>query len=105
MKKIAVLNLPFDNNYGGNLQRYALITILKGMGHQVEHINLQSRYSLPWFKKPFSFAKRIAKKMFLDKNTPIILEKQLAIQAKKRNVLALNFYGKYSSYTGRIFSL
>ena len=25
-KKIALLNLHYDNNYGGNLQRYALVT-------------------------------------------------------------------------------
>ena len=32
--KIGLLNMPLDNNYGGNLQRYALITVLQRMGHQ-----------------------------------------------------------------------
>lgn len=103
--KIAVLNLPFDNNYGGNLQRYALITILQRMGHQVEHINLQPRYSLPWFKKPFSYAKRIAKKLFLNKNTFIFLEKQQIRQAKERNVLAMEFYEKYIPHTQVAYSI
>lgn len=103
--KIAVLNLPFDNNYGGNLQRYALVTVLQRMGHQVRHINLQPWYSLPWFKKPFCYAKRIAKKMFLDKNTSIFLEEQLALRAKERNVLALNFYEKYVPHTQAVYSI
>lgn len=32
--KIGILTLPFNNNYGGYLQAYALMTILKRMGHQ-----------------------------------------------------------------------
>ena len=36
--RIALLNLPIDNNYGGNLQRYALIKVLQDMGHDVEHV-------------------------------------------------------------------
>lgn len=36
--KIGVLTLPFNNNYGGYLQAYALMTVLKGMGHEVELI-------------------------------------------------------------------
>lgn len=31
--KIGILTLPFNNNYGGYLQAYALMTILKDMGH------------------------------------------------------------------------
>lgn len=36
--KIGILTLPFNNNYGGYLQAYALMTILKEMGHEVELI-------------------------------------------------------------------
>ena len=36
--KIALLNLPVDNNFGGNLQRYALVKVLQDMGHEVVHI-------------------------------------------------------------------
>lgn len=32
--KIGILTLPFNNNYGGYLQAYALMTVLKRMGHQ-----------------------------------------------------------------------
>lgn len=46
--KIALLNLPFDNNYGGNLQRYALVKVLQYMGHDVVHIYLKTVLFLPW---------------------------------------------------------
>ena len=36
--KIGILTLPFNNNYGGYLQAYALMTILKRMGYDVELI-------------------------------------------------------------------
>lgn len=43
--KIALINLAYDNNYGGNLQRYALVKVLQNLGHDVIHINL--RFVLP----------------------------------------------------------
>lgn len=36
--RIALLNLPFDNNYGGNLQRYALTKVLQSLGHDVTYL-------------------------------------------------------------------
>lgn len=36
--KIGILTLPFNNNYGGYLQSYALMTVLKREGHDVELI-------------------------------------------------------------------
>lgn len=36
--KVGILTLPFNNNYGGYLQAYALMTILKKEGHDVELI-------------------------------------------------------------------
>lgn len=43
MSKIAILTLPFNNNYGGLLQSYALQKYLIGRGHEVMVIkNLQS---------------------------------------------------------------
>lgn len=41
--KIAILTLPFNNNYGGYLQAYALMTILKRLGHDVELINRREK--------------------------------------------------------------
>lgn len=42
--KIALLNLQYDNNYGGNLQRFALIKVLQKLGHEVTHLNLRFRF-------------------------------------------------------------
>ena len=90
--KIALLNLPFDNNYGGNLQRYALIKVLQGMGHEVEHINLHCSYSLPWYKYPYSIPKRIIKKYLLGKKDEVVfLEKKLEEDMKQRLYLASRF--------------
>ena len=38
-KKIALLNLPIDNNYGGHLQRYALMYALRKQGLDAVHLN------------------------------------------------------------------
>lgn len=98
--KIALLNLPFDNNYGGNLQRYALIKVLQGMGYEVEHINLHCNYSLPWYKYPYSIPKRIIKKYFLgQKNVDVLLEKHNKDIRKIIDANALAFYEKYIPHT------
>lgn len=98
--KIALLNLPFDNNYGGNLQRYALIKVLQGMGHEVEHINLQCPYSLPWYKYPYSIPKRMIKKYLLGQNdVDIWMEEKLNENLKQSLTLVSCFYDKYIPHT------
>lgn len=37
--KVGVLTLPLNDNYGGNLQAYALMEVLRGMGHTPVLIN------------------------------------------------------------------
>lgn len=32
--KIGILTVPFNNNYGGYLQAFALMSVLKQMGHE-----------------------------------------------------------------------
>lgn len=39
--KIGILTVPFNNNYGGLLQAYALKKVLKEMGHDVVFLNRQ----------------------------------------------------------------
>lgn len=58
--KIALLNLPVDNNFGGNLQRYALVKVLQDMGHEVVHINLRYDYSKSLAKKLWIMFRRFA---------------------------------------------
>lgn len=57
--RVGILNLPFDNNYGGNLQRYALARVLWEMGHDVKHINLRNSYCLPFYKKAVLLCQKI----------------------------------------------
>lgn len=60
--KIAILTLPFNINYGGILQAYALQTILEQRGHDVHIIEeTQKPLRLPFYKKPFCYGKRIIK--------------------------------------------
>lgn len=100
--KIALLNLPFDNNFGGNLQRYALITILKREGYDIEHINLRINYQLPFYKLPYSYTKRLFKKIFLNDKYPILLEQYYKKESIKKNEKAELFYQKYIPHTQEI---
>lgn len=47
-KKITLLNMRYDNNYGGNLQRFALYTILQRMGYDVEYLYIRDNWD-DWF--------------------------------------------------------
>jgi polysaccharide pyruvyl transferase WcaK-like protein len=51
--KIALLTLPLHSNYGGIVQAYALMSILRKMGHDVTLINRQNR-TKTW-KRPLKF--------------------------------------------------
>lgn len=103
--KIALLNLPFDNNYGGNLQRYALIKALQSLGHDVEHINLKFRYTLPWYKIPYSYSKRLFVKIFKNKAQLINFERE---KNKKKQFSEHNanlFYNKYIPHTDAVYTI
>lgn len=100
--RIALLNLPFDNNYGGNLQRYALIKVLESMGHEVYHIDIQSYHHLKWYIKPYSYFKRFIQRIFLNKDVKIFLEENLNENNRARNELARLFYEKYIPHTDKV---
>lgn len=65
--KIALLNLPLDNNYGGYLQRYALMKTLQGMGHSVEHVFLVNDTRINMVKYLILYIKGIVKKYIYHK--------------------------------------
>lgn len=62
--KIGIVTLPLHANYGGILQAYALQTILKRMGYQVEHIQPKVIYPKlhPTWKMPLVWTKRAFRK-------------------------------------------
>ena len=41
--KIGIITLPFNSNYGGLLQTYALQSVLRQMGHEVWSVNRRNR--------------------------------------------------------------
>lgn len=47
-KKIALLNMRFDSNYGGNLQRYAMVTTLQRMEYAVEYLYIRDNWD-DWY--------------------------------------------------------
>src|SRR5699024_2241927 len=54
--KIAIITLPFNDNYGGILQGYALREYLRNRGHEVIHIEEKSKQSLVhWSQMRFDF--------------------------------------------------
>lgn len=61
--KIGVLTLPLHANYGGNLQAWALMNVLKEMGHDVWLIDL-ARYRIAGWRAPAVLVKRALLKYF-----------------------------------------
>ena len=103
--RIALLNLPYDNNYGGNLQLYALMKVLQDMGHDVTHVNLRFSFYLPWYKKPFSYTKRVILKYILGRNVKINQEFYSRRQYEGRCAVTEPFYQRYIKHTEPITDL
>ena len=72
MMKIGILTLPFEVNYGGILQAWALKTVLTSMGHDVEVFSICNRR--PVTLMPFVWIGRAFNKWIRKKNTPIFAE-------------------------------
>jgi hypothetical protein len=56
--KIGIITLPFNTNYGGILQAYALQSALKKMGHEAITINRKTE-GMPLKMKVLSFGRRV----------------------------------------------
>lgn len=83
--RIALLNLPLDNNYGGNLQRYALIKTLEHMGHEVTYLLCMSHLEdISFIHAMARSCKRAMQKYILKKEVGIISE------TKRRNIKLAN---------------
>lgn len=66
--KIALINLSLDTNYGGNLQRFALYTVLTNMGYDVTYIPyIRKNHKPTGLHKVLSKAKRFVYKYILRK--------------------------------------
>lgn len=103
--KIALLNLPFDNNYGGNLQRYALYTALTRMGYDITYIYLCRIPKLKWYLKPYSYTKRIILHYFLGRNIHLNEEKYVTDIFLQKNEDAYGFMHKYMKHTSPCYGV
>ena len=75
--RIGIITLPLNTNYGGILQAYALQTVLERMGHDVCLIEEKRKpLSLPLWKAPLSYGKRILKNI-LGHPCPIFYERKV----------------------------
>lgn len=99
--KIALLNLPIDLNYGGNIQRYALCNVLTKLGHEVEHIQLiePRQIDLPLYKRYFVYIKRLLFTVIGVKTKPLLFESQQKQGFKN----FMDFYNKYVPHTSEVF--
>lgn len=69
--KVGVLTLPLHTNYGGNLQAYALVTVLKSMGHDAWLIKWEKDRT-PLWKSPLTIAKRLFLKYLKGKKEIVV---------------------------------
>lgn len=100
--KIALLNLPFDSNYGGNLQRYALVKVLQDMGADVEHIFIMYRPVLKWYKKPIAITSRVIRRFLGKYSGSIYWERDYWQKYLTMYQDAIAFYNKYIPHTDLI---
>lgn len=95
--RIALLNFPLDNNYGGNLQRFALMRVLENMGHDVTHLNRQRIWQPDWYV-PEPLWKRWLKQK-LNRPFPDFSQCECNLDYVKENIIIQPFYGKYIKHT------
>lgn len=104
--RIAVLNLPIDNNYGGNLQRYALIKTLERMGHEVTFLNLYLELTpVPYYKAPIKLVNYLRKKLLGINTPPLHIILGSSYLYKKYNRCAIKFSEKHITCTKPIKSI
>ena len=100
--KIGILTLPFNNNYGGYLQCYALMTVLKREGHEVELIyRRNNRRSL--ISRVKYIIKNIIKIILRREHGPLIPNQEW--EHRKRGRLMMSFVDtKISPKTSPIYT-
>lgn len=90
--KIGILTLPFNNNYGGYLQAYALMTVMKNEGYDVELI-YRRHNKLPFTKLIVPTCKNIVKKLLGRKVVSIIPNPEKEFRARGASMMP--FFDKY----------
>lgn len=92
--KIGILTLPFNNNYGGYLQAYALMTSLKQQGHDVELIYRRHNKKKTTIAENLRyFIKQLTKSAVRLKLYPLLQIPETDYRRKGKNMLT--FVDKY----------
>jgi len=97
--KIALLNLPLDNNFGGNLQRYALVKVLQDMGHEVEHINLRFNVQVKTIPLLKNAARQLFRMIKYRKKSPLFPAISIKMKYNRSIVYAKKFQNRYIPHT------
>lgn len=84
--KIGILTLPFNNNYGGYLQCYALLSVLQQMGHSVEIIR-RIHNKRPLKKRALSLIKNLIRYLSGQKVYIIIPNQMKEFQYKGQQMM------------------
>lgn len=84
--KIGILTLPFNNNFGGYLQSYALMTILKNEGYNVELI-YRRHNRRPLSARTKYFIKSLIKLSIGCKPDSIIMDQECDLRRKGINMM------------------
>ena len=93
--KIAILTLRVDNNYGGHLQRYALMQVLKEMGHEPVVLFFRSTWvhdsPIVRFKKA---TKNLIKALIGRKHNPVMYWKHEDYRWEELRAFTFPFFEK-----------
>lgn len=101
--KIALLNFPLDNNYGGNLQRYALMKVLADLGHEPVHLYTRGTWETPSL---FVLAKRFLKCLLHGRLPYNINHEGKRLKDFNKQIETIEpFYHKYIKHTDMICSV
>ena len=108
--KIALLNMMYDNNYGGNLQRYAMVTMLQLMGHTVEYLYIRTAWREDWMrsgnvvKRAYRFMRQIMLHILHPKSEPWLAWEKESQWYKAICAITEPFLEKYVTHTEPIQS-
>lgn len=97
--RVALLNLPLDSNYGGNLQRYALIRVLSNLGHDVVHLNTHYINHSSVIGIVLWWVKQIFGKIKKGNDVTFSWRKYLEKDDQERCKIAMPFYERYIPHT------
>lgn len=100
-KKVVLLTMYYDNNYGGNLQRYALAAILKNLGYDVTCLYIRQNWSHEGLKYWIwvTIKQFLKHYLLLRRNEPIRLWKDEKESYIQQTSLTEPFYERYIPHT------